>query len=416
MLFSSLLPYLMLSNLEKSSEEQGELVTQDPRPLPSYETISVETSDWIRRTVMNMETLEWIFFNMLTQSTERFMKIERKAQVECQKYLVQVPLVTTIDDYYQIGIYSVQPIAYGEEVTFDYNSTTETWIIGKWSTPREKSWAPSGTHFYQFVVPSIIPFRRDYIYGKVATMRLLKDVTGLGTCESYALGSSSTFTTDDSLSVKFTAKFINLPIVILASQVNFYLEKGIDKSENDTLPIKIVDELPQQTQCDCGAFVCAFAEYIIHGRDIPKEIDIDYVRIRTFVSGGFVIKSFMLSGTIHDVVLLTGRIYPWPISSFAISSGPPRWWRIVEVAKLELQWIKAIALHRDVCPVSRSLLDITPQAISSTVAVNMPPKKNRRRIGNQPAPQPVQVDPMDEHVSHAEFRAAFTTLANFVAA
>ncbi|PHU17774.1 Protein ECERIFERUM 3 [Capsicum chinense] len=242
MLFSSLLPYLMLSKLEKSSEEQGELVTRDPRPLPSYETISVETSDWIRRTVMNMETLEWTFFN--------------------------------------IGIYSVQPIAYGEEVTFDYNSATETWIIGKWSTPREKSWAPSGTHFYHFVVPSIIPFRRDYIYGKVATMRLLKDVTGLGTCESYALGSSSTSTTDDSLSVKFTGKFINLPIVILTSQVNFYLEKGIDKSENDTLPIKMVDELPQQTQCDCGAFVCAFAEYIIHGRDIPKEIDIDYVRIR----------------------------------------------------------------------------------------------------------------------------------------
>ncbi|PHT75655.1 hypothetical protein T459_19177 [Capsicum annuum] len=26
--------------------------------------------------------------------------------------------------------------------------------------------------------------------------------------------------------------------------VNFYLEKGIDKSENDTLPIKMVDELP----------------------------------------------------------------------------------------------------------------------------------------------------------------------------
>ncbi|KAF3630971.1 hypothetical protein FXO37_28237 [Capsicum annuum] len=53
-------------------------------------------------------------------------------------------------------------------------------------------------------------------------------------------------------------------------KVNFYLEKGIDKSGNDTLPIKMVDELPQQIQCDCGAFICAFAEYVIHGRDIPK--------------------------------------------------------------------------------------------------------------------------------------------------
>ncbi|PHT29288.1 hypothetical protein CQW23_31090 [Capsicum baccatum] len=31
---------------------------------------------------------------------------------------------------------------------------------------------------------------------------------------------------------------------------------------------------------DCGAFVCAFAEYVIHSRDIPKEIDIGHVRMR----------------------------------------------------------------------------------------------------------------------------------------
>ncbi|PHU06608.1 hypothetical protein BC332_23097 [Capsicum chinense] len=64
------------------------------------------------------------------------------------------------------------------------------------------------------------------------------------------------------------------------NKVNFYLKKGIAKSENDTLPIKIIDELPQQTQCDCGAFVRAFAEYVIHGRDIPKEIEISYVSMR----------------------------------------------------------------------------------------------------------------------------------------
>ncbi|PHT27950.1 hypothetical protein CQW23_32449 [Capsicum baccatum] len=45
---------------------------------------------------------------------------------------------------------------------------------------------------------------------------------------------------------------------------------------------------------------------------------------------------------------------------------------------------------------------------------NMPSKKNKRRTGNQPSPQPVQADPLDEHVSYVEFRAAFTTLANFV--
>lgn len=47
----------------------------------------------------------------------------------------------------------------------------------------------------------------------------------------------------------------------------------------------------------------------------------------------------------------------------------------------------------------------------------MPPKKtNKRRTGNQPAPPPVQDDPLDEHVSHPEFRAAFTILVHFVAA
>ncbi|XP_076917425.1 histone-lysine N-methyltransferase ATXR3-like [Bidens hawaiensis] len=34
--------------------------------------------------------------------------------------------VTAVDGQYQIGIYSVRPIIYGEEVTFDYNSVTES--------------------------------------------------------------------------------------------------------------------------------------------------------------------------------------------------------------------------------------------------------------------------------------------------
>ncbi|KAF3663944.1 putative U-box domain-containing protein 15-like [Capsicum annuum] len=45
----------------------------------------------------------------------------------------------------------------------------------------------------------------------------------------------------------------------------------------------------------------------------------------------------------------------------------------------------------------------------------MPSKgASKRRIGNLSAPQPVQADPLDEHISHAEFRTAFTTLANSV--
>ncbi|PHT81393.1 hypothetical protein T459_14408 [Capsicum annuum] len=86
---------------------------------------------------------------------------------------------------------------------------------------------------------------------------------------------SSVFATSSSLPTS-----LNVKNTQAERSVNFYLEKGIDKSENDTLPIKMVDELPQQTQCDCGEFVCAFNEYVIHGRDIPKEINIGYVCMR----------------------------------------------------------------------------------------------------------------------------------------
>lgn len=59
----------------------------------------------------------------------------------------------------------------------------QTWIVGKWITPREQSWAPKGTHFHQFVVPPILSFRRDCTYGELAAMRLPEDVEGLGCCE-----------------------------------------------------------------------------------------------------------------------------------------------------------------------------------------------------------------------------------------
>lgn len=59
----------------------------------------------------------------------------------------------------------------------------QAWIVGKWITPREQSWAPSGTHFHQFVVPPILSFRRDCTYGDLAAMRLPEDVEGLGCCE-----------------------------------------------------------------------------------------------------------------------------------------------------------------------------------------------------------------------------------------
>ncbi|KAL0415498.1 UNVERIFIED_CONTAM: Very-long-chain aldehyde decarbonylase CER3 [Sesamum latifolium] len=99
---------------------------------------------------------------MLTLSKERFLKIQEEAPVDCQKYLVQV-------------------------TKYQAAKHCKTWIIGKWTTPRQQYHAPSGTHFHQFVVPPIIPFRRDCTYGKLAAMRLPDDVEGLGSCEVYSL-------------------------------------------------------------------------------------------------------------------------------------------------------------------------------------------------------------------------------------
>lgn len=95
---------------------------------------------------------------MLTLSTERFQKIQKEAPTEYQKYLVQV-------------------------TKYHAAKNCKTWIVGKWITPREQSWAPAGTHFHQFVVPPILQFRRDCTYGDLAAMKLPEDVQGLGTCE-----------------------------------------------------------------------------------------------------------------------------------------------------------------------------------------------------------------------------------------
>ncbi|KAJ3704791.1 hypothetical protein LUZ61_008496 [Rhynchospora tenuis] len=95
---------------------------------------------------------------MLTLSVERFNSIQKEAPEEYRQYLVQV-------------------------TKYQSAQHCKTWIVGKWLSPREQRWAPSGTHFHQFVVPPIISFRRDCTYGKLAAMRLPEDVEGLGTCE-----------------------------------------------------------------------------------------------------------------------------------------------------------------------------------------------------------------------------------------
>ncbi|PWA58723.1 fatty acid hydroxylase, NAD(P)-binding domain, Uncharacterized domain Wax2 [Artemisia annua] len=95
---------------------------------------------------------------MLTDSTERFTRIQNEASLENQNLLVQVTKCQEAKH-------------------------CKTWILGKWTTPREQRWAPPGTHFHQFVVPPVLEFRRDCTYSKLAAMKLPDDVEGLGSCE-----------------------------------------------------------------------------------------------------------------------------------------------------------------------------------------------------------------------------------------
>ncbi|CAA2961447.1 ECERIFERUM 3 [Olea europaea subsp. europaea] len=95
---------------------------------------------------------------MLTLSTERFRKIQKEASADTQKYLVHV-------------------------TKYQAAQNCKTWIIGKWTTSRQQSFAPSGAKFYQFVVPAIHGSRRDCSYGTLAAMKLPEDVEGLGACE-----------------------------------------------------------------------------------------------------------------------------------------------------------------------------------------------------------------------------------------
>ncbi|KAI3512743.1 hypothetical protein L1887_20062 [Cichorium endivia] len=99
---------------------------------------------------------------MLTQSTERFISIRKEVSLENQNLLVQV-------------------------TKYQAAKHCKTWILGKWASPREQSWAPPRTHFHQFVVPPVIEFRRDCTYSMLAAMKLPDDVEGLGACE-YTMG------------------------------------------------------------------------------------------------------------------------------------------------------------------------------------------------------------------------------------
>ncbi|KAH7287319.1 hypothetical protein KP509_32G049600 [Ceratopteris richardii] len=98
---------------------------------------------------------------MLTESRKRFEAIFAEAPSNVRNNLVHVTK-------HQAG------------------KNCKTWILGKWLTYWEQMFAPSGTHFHQFVVPPVVPFRRDCTYGKLAAMRLPDDVRGLPCCE-YAL-------------------------------------------------------------------------------------------------------------------------------------------------------------------------------------------------------------------------------------
>jgi hypothetical protein len=57
-------------------------------------------------------------------------------------------------------------------------------VLGKWASATDQAWAPAGTKFHQFVVPTVEEVRtKDCCYGALAAMKLPKDVRGLDCCE-----------------------------------------------------------------------------------------------------------------------------------------------------------------------------------------------------------------------------------------
>ena len=94
---------------------------------------------------------------MMTNSEERFRKIQVELPVEKQPYLVQVESAAAAKH-------------------------CKTWIAGKWLTEKEQSYAPAGTHFHQFVVPPIEEYRKDCTYGLITQIYLPRDVKNLNFC------------------------------------------------------------------------------------------------------------------------------------------------------------------------------------------------------------------------------------------
>ncbi|CAM6092883.1 unnamed protein product [Calypogeia fissa] len=97
---------------------------------------------------------------MLTSSEERYDAIVKEVPQDLRHFLVRVTK-------YQAG------------------KNCKTWIMGKWVANADQQWAPAGTHFHQFVVPPVPELRKDCTYGKLAAMRLPKQVKGISSCESW---------------------------------------------------------------------------------------------------------------------------------------------------------------------------------------------------------------------------------------
>ncbi|CAK9260814.1 unnamed protein product [Sphagnum jensenii] len=95
---------------------------------------------------------------MLTKSKERFDKIQKEAPRDVQHNLIQV-------------------------TKFQAGQNCKTWLFGKWTFDADQRWAPPGTNFHQFVVPSVREIRKDCTYAPVAGMFLPKQVIGIHTCE-----------------------------------------------------------------------------------------------------------------------------------------------------------------------------------------------------------------------------------------
>ncbi|XP_050221537.1 uncharacterized protein LOC126671775 [Mercurialis annua] len=121
-----------------------------------------------------------------------------------------------------------------------------------------------GTHKHWILGRLVFKDRCIYLYNSLDSALARKN--GLEAAEKYA--------------VLLPLFFASLDLFALRSDIDMTSPAYRDKNPTDAFRVKVVTGLPSQSENDCGAYVLAFAEYLIQKRPIPSDLNIVHHRDR----------------------------------------------------------------------------------------------------------------------------------------